>query len=182
MSVRIKAIETAYAGITFRSRLEARYAVFMDAVGIMWEYEPERVQLPGGGTYLPDFKTAAGAYLEVKGHEDNLDKPYLIRAAAVLGHLAILGPIPACRAGVPGRTVLTSDGNGNIDSVRMWLAWWDYRPVPEAQRVRVPNTEGMSATGWLTVRPADGGVCKGNCPYDAARGARFEHGQSGAVK
>jgi len=32
---------TKYAGITFRSRLEARWAVFFDALGISWEYEPE---------------------------------------------------------------------------------------------------------------------------------------------
>ena len=32
---------TKYAGILFRSRLEARWAVFFDALGISWEYEPE---------------------------------------------------------------------------------------------------------------------------------------------
>jgi hypothetical protein len=190
MAARIKAIETHYAGVTFRSRLEARWAVFMDAVMINWEYEPERVQLPGGGTYLPDFKTAAGAYIEVKGAEENLDKPYLIRAASVLGHLSILGPVPSCRAGIPGRTVLTSAGGGDIDSVRMWLSWHDYRPVSESQRLTILDIEGMSAAGWLSVRPATGttigpgveGQCKGKCPYDTARGARFEHGQSGAVR
>lgn len=181
MPPRIKAIETEYAGILFRSRLEGRYAVLMDAAGISWTYEPERFQLPSGGTYLPDFVTSEGAYIEVKGAEENLDKPYLIRAAAVLGHLSILGPIPSCRAGIPGRTVLVSDGNGNIDSVRMFLSWHDYRPVPAAQKIITPNTEGMSAGGWLKVRPVAEGKCRGKCPYDAARGARFEHGQNGAV-
>ena len=182
MGPRIKAIPTTYAGVTFRSRLEARYAVFMDAVMINWEYEPERVQLPGGGTYLPDFKTADGAYIEVKGAEANLDKPYLIRAASVLGHLSVLGPIPSCRAGIPGRTVLTSDGDGNIDSVRMWLSWHDYRPVHREQRLTVPPVEGMSPAGWLSVRPVTERTCRGKCPYDMARGARFEHGESGAVR
>lgn len=178
---RIKAIETAYGGVRYRSRLEARWAVFMDAVDVVHEYEPERFQLPGGGTYLPDFKTAAGAYIEVKGAEHNLDKPYLIRAASVLGHLSILGPIPSCRAGIPGRTVLVSDGDGNVDSVRMMLAWHDYRKVRECERISTRPVEAMSATGWLTVRPV-GGACRGKCPYDAARGARFEHGESGAVR
>lgn len=181
MAPRIKAIETPYAGVMFRSRLEARWAVLMDAVRVDWTYEPERFQLPGGGTYLPDFVTADGAYIEVKGAEQNLDKPYLIRAASVLGHLSVLGPIPGCRDGIPGRTVLTSDGDGNIDSVRMWLSWFDYRPVPQEQRLIVPDTEGMSAAGWLSVRPVTERTCRGKCPYDAARGARFEHGQSGAV-
>lgn len=179
---RIKAVPTRYAGILFRSRLESKWAVFMDAVGISWTYEPERFQLPGRGTYLPDFVTGDGAYIEVKGAEQHLDKPYLIRAASVLGHLSILGPIPSCRAGIPGRTVLTSAGDGNIDSVRMWLSWHDYRKVPQEQRLIVPDTEGMSAAGWLTVRPVTERTCKGKCPYDAARGARFEHGESGAIR
>lgn len=35
------AIETSYAGYRFRSRLEARWAVFFDFLGIKWLYEPE---------------------------------------------------------------------------------------------------------------------------------------------
>ncbi len=50
----IKAIQTCYQGYRFRSRLEARYAVFMDTVGIKWEYEKEGFHLPSG-SYLPDF-------------------------------------------------------------------------------------------------------------------------------
>ena len=37
----IKPIETVYKGDRFRSRLEARWAVFFDAARIKWEYEPE---------------------------------------------------------------------------------------------------------------------------------------------
>ena len=37
----IKAIETVYNGYRFRSRLEARWAVFFEAAGIEYEYEPE---------------------------------------------------------------------------------------------------------------------------------------------
>src|ERR1051326_875288 len=54
MSVNIKAIETRYAGYRFRSRLEARWAVYFGASGIKWEYEPEGFNL-GGVLYLPDF-------------------------------------------------------------------------------------------------------------------------------
>ena len=39
----------------FRSRLEARWAVFFDALGIRWLYEPEAFELPSGARYLPDF-------------------------------------------------------------------------------------------------------------------------------
>src|SRR5258708_11826755 len=47
-------IETAYNGYRFRSRLEARWAVFFDALGLEWEYEKEGFDLPSG-SYLPDF-------------------------------------------------------------------------------------------------------------------------------
>jgi hypothetical protein len=41
----IKAIETRYKGYRFRSRLEARWAVFFDALGVEWEYEKEGFDL-----------------------------------------------------------------------------------------------------------------------------------------
>lgn len=51
----IKAIETVYKGYRFRSRLEARWAVFFDAMGVEWRYEPEGYDLGEFGWYLPDF-------------------------------------------------------------------------------------------------------------------------------
>lgn len=50
----IQPIETSYRGHRFRSRLEARWAVFFDALGVHWEYEPNAYRLPSGH-YLPDF-------------------------------------------------------------------------------------------------------------------------------
>lgn len=50
----MKAIQTRYKGYRFRSRLEARWAVFFDALGIKWEYEKEGYKLESG-LYLPDF-------------------------------------------------------------------------------------------------------------------------------
>jgi len=50
----IKAIETIYNGYKFRSRLEARWAVFFDNFGIKYEYEPEGFE-GDGWRYLPDF-------------------------------------------------------------------------------------------------------------------------------
>lgn len=49
-----KAIETKYKGYKFRSRLEARWAVYLDAIGWEWLYEPEGFDLDGI-RYLPDF-------------------------------------------------------------------------------------------------------------------------------
>lgn len=63
----IKAIETEYNGYRFRSRLEARWAVFFDAAGIRYVYEPEGFQLEDGTMYLPDFYLPIlGIYVEVK--------------------------------------------------------------------------------------------------------------------
>ena len=52
---KIKAIQTEYRGYLFRSRLEARWAVFFDACGVEYEYEPEGYDLGSGLMYLPDF-------------------------------------------------------------------------------------------------------------------------------
>lgn len=48
-------IETQYKGYRFRSRLEARWAVFFDRLAIPWQYEPEGY-IVGGRPYLPDFR------------------------------------------------------------------------------------------------------------------------------
>lgn len=50
----IKAIETEYNGYMFRSRLEARWAVFFDTLNIEYKYETEGWEMDGG-RYLPDF-------------------------------------------------------------------------------------------------------------------------------
>lgn len=70
----MKAIETEYKGYRFRSRLEARWAVFFDACGVEWEYEPEGYDLGDGLYYLPDFllhgvdgRDGGDLYVEVKG-------------------------------------------------------------------------------------------------------------------
>ena len=63
----IKAIPTEYKGYRFRSRLEARWAVFFDACGVTWEYEPEGIILSDGTAYLPDFYLSDfHCYFEVK--------------------------------------------------------------------------------------------------------------------
>lgn len=51
----IKAIETEYKGYPFRSRLEARWAIFFDLCGARWEYEPEPFGVGDELGYLPDF-------------------------------------------------------------------------------------------------------------------------------
>ena len=75
----IKAIETVYRGYRFRSRLEARWAVFFDALQIEWEYESECLDLGRSyGKYLPDFWLPTfngGMFAEVKPHGGDVTKP-----------------------------------------------------------------------------------------------------------
>lgn len=69
MGIDIKAIPTKYNGYTFRSRQEARWAVFFDYLGVEYEYEKEGFNLPCG-YYLPDFWIPEWkAWIEIKGKE-----------------------------------------------------------------------------------------------------------------
>lgn len=64
----MQAIETHYKGYRFRSRLEARWAVFFETLGVAWEYEKQGFELRSG-RYLPDFYLPSvddGCWLEIK--------------------------------------------------------------------------------------------------------------------
>ncbi len=77
----IKAIETRYKGYRFRSRLEARWAVFFDKMGWNWKYEHQGYEIGWEDTipWLPDFEIeipfsddmkddiVQSFYVEVKG-------------------------------------------------------------------------------------------------------------------
>ena len=85
-----KPIQTAYKGYRFRSRLEARWAVFFDACGVDWEYEPEGYDLGDGLLYLPDFllhgvegRAQGDLYVEVKGIMTETDAEKIIRFSGV---------------------------------------------------------------------------------------------------
>lgn len=92
-----KPIETHYAGCKFRSRLEARWAVFFDTLRIQWRYEPEgfEIECRDGETrrYLPDFwLPGLTTWVEVKGQID----------AAELDRLCwIVADMPADPTGAP---------------------------------------------------------------------------------
>lgn len=62
----IKAIPTVFNGQVYRSRIEARWACFMDTLTIPFSYEPEAYNL-NGICYLPDFYLPVqNCYLEIK--------------------------------------------------------------------------------------------------------------------
>ena len=72
----MKAIETVYKGYRFRSRLEARWAVYLDVIGWQWEYEPEGFEFDDGTRYLPDFKVNCSEpfWIEVKATQPTFEE------------------------------------------------------------------------------------------------------------
>ena len=73
----VKAIETNYQGCRFRSRLEARWAVFFEHITVKWKYEPQGYQIGFEGrtrNYLPDFYLPdLDVWVEVKGDNNRID-------------------------------------------------------------------------------------------------------------
>jgi hypothetical protein len=73
----INPIETVYKGFRFRSRLEARWAVFLDTLNFKFVYEPDGYDLDGTW-YLPDFWVPDWkAFLEIKPQQptkEQMDK------------------------------------------------------------------------------------------------------------
>ena len=67
----MKPINTSFDGYYFRSRLEAKWAVFFKALGLNYSYEKEGYKLNNGDRYLPDFYIKDwDAFIEIKA-----DKP-----------------------------------------------------------------------------------------------------------
>ena len=89
----MKPLETEYKSYKFRSRLEARWAVFFDACDVKWEYEPEGFDLGEGLYYLPDFllhdvlirdsDLPQDLWVEVKGRMTEQDAKKIIKFANV---------------------------------------------------------------------------------------------------
>lgn len=73
MSQRYIGVPTRYKNVQMRSRLEARWAAFFDAIGIAWRYEPELFKLKSG-SYCPDFRlqwpSGHAIWAEVKPTEE----------------------------------------------------------------------------------------------------------------
>jgi hypothetical protein len=199
----IKAIETRYAGCRFRSRLEARWAVFFDHLGIGWRYEPEGYCLSNGEFYLPDFfLQGAGVWVEVKGQLGFRDFKRLVRATVELPrrgsnlaavNLLLLGEIP--RTG----GAFVHSGFVPVDSATVFHqayfyndnGGWIVQPIGDGSIFRADavdhhedSAEGEyasfleaapSAVPDLSLR-ADPRL---KAAYTAALSARFEHGESG---
>lgn len=176
----IAAIETTYAACRFRSRLEARWAVFFDDMGIPWQYELQGFDVCGR-RYLPDFYLPECAtWVEVKGAEHALDKSFLRLASELLPQgepkyergprLLILGdiprPLPAGDYGWLGLDIGEESRYGFGAYSKNRRPWYLH-----GERLDSP---------WLVPTIDDYEWNDAAQSYLAARTARFEHGQSGA--
>lgn len=94
----MKAIETVYNGYRFRSRLEARWAVFFDTLGIEYQYEKEGYDLDRLW-YLPDFwLPKQKAWIEIKGQEPTREEEEKCRRLYAQSHNWVhmfVGDIPS---------------------------------------------------------------------------------------
>lgn len=161
----IKAIETAYKGYRFRSRLEARWAVYFDAEGMEWEYEKEGFH-PPSGPYLPDFwLPQVRMWAEVKGRDFHGDEVLKCHELAVgSGYPCLL------LNGAPnGRNFWACMPHFEFDS------WFDDFYV-DSNYIHERRFFRSTGTGDYP----DQEVCSGWVNTDsinAARSARFEHGE-----
>lgn len=86
----IAPIQTVYKGYRFRSRLEARWAVFFDAMGWVWEYESDGYVVFGErylpDFWLPEFKT----FIEIKPETYSEREMLLCRGLAELTQTSVI--------------------------------------------------------------------------------------------
>lgn len=157
----VKAIETRYKGYRFRSRLEARWAVFFDAFPLKWEYEPEGYDLGDAGYYLPDFFLPdMNLWVEVKPDRVIIDSEKTkIEALAKATEKSVLLAL-----GVPSATFYDVFHYDEGHEEWIWTdACFQKRYISEPRLFWCPGAK----------EDAD---CIDE--IEAARSARFEHGET----
>ncbi len=215
----IKAIETEYNGYRFRSRLEARWAVFFDAAGIDYQYEPEGFELGiacygDSDKYLPDFYLPGlDVYAEVKGSDKALKADIGKMMDAVDFHttpisdagLIILGDIPYSDTGehIPAFDMLSWHKGVVIGRCAFVYGFKQRAPhtfiySETDERAECGEDDWLGETDVFTGDVGDGPLSAsthctwlwyGNTswsidvyrtmyPYEIARKARFEHGET----
>jgi hypothetical protein len=163
----IKAKETRYNGYRFRSRLEARWAVFFDTLHIKYEYEKEGYELGEAGSYLPDFwLPQVQMWGEVKAVEpteqENMKMIALVRLTG-FGCLRLIGT-PEDK---PYDAWETYEIGGQIGLLDYCLTNYHGYPKDEGRFYCMPGSEWDSH--WEDTAEA----------ALAARSARFEFGERG---
>ena len=123
MSGMLAPVPATYAGVEFRSTLEADWAATLDSLGIVWQYEPEAVRLPSGTLYRPDFYLPRIAtWLEVKGpHRERIKKT--IEFAKSVPDPVIIG-LASERGLITWESLNFGPGGGELFKCRACDAWW----------------------------------------------------------
>lgn len=193
----IQAIETVYHGYRFRSRLEARWAVFFDALGIAWTYEPEGYDL-NGKWYLPDFWLPEfPLFIEIKPFDATKLEPH--EQGDVMDTIrrfrdCDVGPIALMRD--PGVWAslrcwdLTDSSGGSYDSDFVVWSVLDDKPVLfDYENERDRDYFSCNNMTDKLDRVVSVVSAKPNWYHDliqsahtAFKQARFEHGESGAPR
>lgn len=128
----MQAIPTVYRGIQMRSRLEAKWAAFFDALKWSWEYEP--LDLPG---WIPDFYVNSPNFnrpllIDVKPFVGKVERPTQIKIEQALG-----APLPEeLRKGAPYPTT---------DVWHEFYQKLEYYPMVIGLR---PLRNGIDVTHW----------------------------------
>jgi len=195
MVMSIPAIETRYAGCRFRSRLEARWAVFFDALGLTWEYEAQGFETPHG-PYLPDFRIACSRenedlwiWVEIRGKRP--DSRDLLREAwfansvwnelypselfpfefdaygTESGYCILFGDIPR-----PGTRPARRDGDRELIPALVMAS-------PRREGFRPDLADWRGPEGSLGYFDSQKQALDVRAALTRARSARFEHGEQG---
>lgn len=173
MSNQIKAIETLYAGCRFRSRLEARWAVFFNKLRIRWTYESEGYEYEDS-KYLPDFYLPEiKTYAEVKGGDEalakDLDKIREFSKRKPVGPVVILGDVHDGYGALsaPAHSAFLNGCNGTSIVVKANSFHFAFLVTAFPPTTITRRLAGL--TSWGEILDA----------YVAARSARFEFGECG---
>lgn len=182
----IKPIETKYKGYRFRSRLEARWAVFFDTLRLEWEYEKEGYNLGDLGFYLPDFWISnlydrygrKGMFAEVKGEEaTDLEIQKLARLTIGKSYAAMLQggmkPFNLMDTDNEFLEVGWQDGAVTIDNPMVFMKCYS------CGAVKYEFPENNYCICDLCAAPADDEHPDIIRAYEKALSARFEFGESG---
>lgn len=166
----IQPIETIYAGRRYRSRCEARWAVFFDSLGVPFEYEPDCYEV-GGRRYLPDFLLRRqNLFVEVKGKDPTDDER---EKAAALARETCLEVLIAIGAPQELFQIIRFASNGE-EHDGLWVIAWDKIAECGMWLVREGSETwvGPPTTSCHPGGPMFSGVLEE--AYATAGGARFE--------
>jgi hypothetical protein len=194
----IRAIETEYNGYRFRSRLEARWAVFFDSLGVKYEYEPEGFDLGNGIYYLPDFRVKCwgcrgyyerkhpfNLYIEVKGImtlEDaekinkftGINEYDYSRGIGIKNPVLIVGGIPSFSGSHDSGV---TEAYNMMDGIDIYP--FNYQTIDGDYFAAYPAAHNGKFYLWGDdsnyINSED--IPDVERAYDAARKARFEHGE-----